>query len=136
MSLEEDVGEQRKMLADHESRIRRLEAILETKKDVPAKEISLKEFILSKAPKSDVQKAVTIGYYLEKHDGLDAFNIEDLRKAFRSAAEPLPINLSETIRKNVAKAHLMESGELKAGSRAWILTTTGEKVVEAGFKKK
>jgi len=134
MSSAEEIAELRKMIVDQESRIRRLEALFETEKPVAAKKVSLKEFLLSKAPRSDVQKVLGIGYYLERNEGAAAFTVDDLRKAFRTAAEPLPGNLSETIRKNVSKGHLMDAGDKKNGSKAWILTSTGEKVVEAGFK--
>ncbi len=134
MSLEGEFAGLRKMIVDQESRIRRLEALFETEKPVTTKKLSLKEFLLSKAPRSDVQRVLAIGYYLEKNEGAASFAVDDLRKAFRTAAEPLPGNLSETIRKNVSKGHLMDAGEKKNGSKAWILTSTGEKVVEGGFK--
>ena len=132
----EDVSEWRKIIADLEARIRKLEAALEGKGDMPPKRVSLKEFVISKGPGNDVQRVLTIGYYLEKYDGLDSFNVEDLRKGFRAAAEAVPGNLSEAIRKNVAKGHLMPAGQQKAGSRALILTNTGEKLVDEGFARK
>jgi hypothetical protein len=129
----EEGSELRKVIAEQEARIRRLEAMLEGEKEGPTKRISLKEFVLSKEPDSDVQRVLTFGYYLEKYDGLEAFNYEDLKRAFRMAAESLPGNLRETVRKNVTKGHLMETGQKKGGSKTWMLTNTGEKVVDEGF---
>ena len=133
MSMEEELAQLREVLAEQDSRIRKLESIFELGKAIPIKKVSLKEFVLSKGPENDVQKVLTIGYYLERHGGVSAFNVDDLRKAFRGAAETPPGNMNDTVRKNVSKGHLMET-ESKIGSKAWILTNTGEKVVEAGFK--
>lgn len=136
MTTEEELANLSKTIAGHERRLMVLEGLFKEKKGARMKETSIKEFLLSKQPKGDVQKLLAIGYYLEKQQGLTSFTVEDLKKGFRSAAEPVPINVSDTIRKNKAKGHLMDSGENREGSRSYMVTTTGERTVEAGFKSK
>lgn len=133
MTTQEDLAAVQKQLEDHESRLRQLEDLLRQPKPTLPKRMSLKEFILSKKPKSDIQKTLAIGYYLEKYQGVESFNIEDIRNGFRTAAEALPANLSDAIRKNVMKGHMMETGQKKNGSTAWMLTSSGEKFVDSNF---
>ncbi|MGB9622400.1 MAG: hypothetical protein ACPL07_01015, partial [Candidatus Bathyarchaeia archaeon] len=99
------------------------------------KTLSIKEFILQKNPKNDVQKALVIGYYLEKFKSVSPFNAKDLEKAWREAREKVPTNIPDKIQKNIAKGHMMEAEEEKGGLKAWVLTSTGEGVVEGGFKQ-
>ena len=56
--------------------------------------------------------------------------------AFQSAKEKRPMNVSDTVAKNVARGLLMEAPNKKDSKKAWELTTTGEKYVEEDIKKK
>jgi len=126
----------KKMLEDHEKRIKVLEKVLiETEEVKPKKELSLKEFILSKKPKSDVQKTLTIGFFLENHEKLSFFNSEDLEDGFRSAKEKVPNNINLCVIKNITKGHMQEAKEKKEEKKAWNLTNSGEEFVENNFKK-
>lgn len=99
------------------------------------KKLSIKEFILSKRPSGDVQKALAIAYYLEKHDGMDSFNVEDLARGFQLAKESTPANVNDKINMNIKKGHIAEAGEKKGNKKAWIVTNSGEKFVDDGFKE-
>lgn len=127
---------------DLETRIIALEKILSEKKsDVSesgsptAKKVSVKEFILLKKPSGDVQKALTIAYYLEKNENMHSFNVEDLAHYFQLAKEPTPQNLNDKINMNIKKGHVMEAKEKKNNKKAWVITNTGEQFVENNFKE-
>lgn len=135
MSSDEEIMEINKKLEEHEERISKLESLFQTKPEVVKKEVSIKEFILSKKPKSDIQKTLAIGYYLEKYEDSSSFNIRDLEKSFRAAKEKVPKNVGDKPQKNIKKGHMMEDGEKKDNLKAWSLTNSGEKYVENGFKK-
>lgn len=132
MSEIEDI---KKKLDEHEKRISKLEEFLPKTPIVKTKKISIKEFILSKKPKNDTDKTLTIGYFLEKHEGVTPFNVKDIENGFRNAREPLPKNLSDKIQMNAKKGFIMLAKERKDKLLSWVLTNSGEKYVENGFKK-
>lgn len=131
----EEVVEIKKKLEEHEERILKLERLFQTKPEIVNKKISIKEFILQKRPKSDVRRALGIGYYLEKFKGFSSFNVKDIEKGFRDAREKVPLNVADKIQKNIAKGHMMEAEKEKDGLKAYILTNSGEKFVDNRFKK-
>ena len=123
-----------KRLEDHESRISALEGIPDKKLKTESKPLSIKEFLLKKKPKDDVQKTLVIGYYLEHFEGMDKFNVKDLAAGFRSAREPLPENINDKANLNINKGLMMPSKEKKDKFKSWVLTNSGEKYVEDGLK--
>jgi hypothetical protein len=100
-----------------------------------AKNTSIKEFILSKRPSNDVERTLAIAYFLEKSAGLHSFNIDDLAKHFQLAKEALPKNINDKVNMNIKKGHLAEAREKKDNKKAWIVTNSGERVVEGGFRQ-
>jgi hypothetical protein len=134
MTLEDEITEIKKKLDNFEKRISTLEAYM-PKKPEALKKLSIKEFLLSKKPKSDVQKTLVIGYYLEKHEGYSSFNAADIEEGFGSAKETVPKNINLCIIRNVQKGHLAEAKEEKNSHKAWYLTNTGEIFVENNFAK-
>jgi hypothetical protein len=131
----DELSEIKKILADHEKRISSLESLIQTKPGKIKKKLPIKEFILQKHPERDVDKTLVIGYYLEHYKNVSSFNVKDLEIGFREAKEPLPKNINDTVNKNMEKGYMMEAEEKKDGLKAWVLTNTGEKVVEEGFGK-
>jgi len=99
-----------------------------------AKELTVKEFILNKLPKNDVEKTLAIGYYLERFSGLSSFNVDDLTHHFQLAKEAIPLNVNDKVNLNIKKGHLAEAKERKGNKKAWIVTNSGEQFVERGFK--
>mgnify|MGYP001603545790 CR=1 FL=1 len=86
----EDLTKLTKRIDDLEKRV----SGLETKKGnegsdplASIKKLSLREFLISKKPSDDVEKALAIGYYLEKFEGLTSFNAGDLESLFEKAKE-------------------------------------------------
>jgi hypothetical protein len=123
----------KKILDDHEKRIAELEAVFRTSTEPVQKRLSPKEFLISKKPKDDIQKTLLLGYYLERHRSLLAFNAKDLENVFREAKEAPPDNINDKVNKNVQKGHIMDAGEKKDKMKAWNLTASGERFVEDGL---
>jgi len=126
----------KKILDDHENRIKALEnKILGKEMQKREKPISLKEFMLSIKPTSDVQKTLIIGYFLEKYEGFQCFNASDIENGFSNAKEPVPNNINLCVIKNIKKGYMMEFKEKKDNMKSWVLTNSGERAVENGFQK-
>lgn len=90
------------------------------------KKISVKEFLLEKKPKSEIETTFWLGFFLEKNDAKSSFGVEELRNAFRSAKIPPPKNINDTVNKNVAKGLFMETKVKEKGQKRWEITATGE----------
>ena len=129
-------------LQEFETRIHKLEAqvakLLEStveeqrspSTERKTRELSSREFLINNETSSATTKVLTLGYFLEQHQGQSSFNVSDLEAAFRSAKEPVPKNINDLVNKNVAKGMLMEAKERKNSKKAWHLTSTGEKFIE------
>ncbi len=127
----------KKQLENHESRICKLESIAQpTAQQTFQKKLSIKEFLLSKKPKTAKDKTLVIGYYLERHQGVSCFTAKDVEIGFRSAKEPVPKNINDNINSNVAEGNMMDAQQKKDSKLAWVLTNLGEQRVEQGFEKK
>jgi len=133
--MSEEVVKIRKKLEEHEERISKLEKLLQTKKEVMKKRLSIKEFILQKKPRNDVQRALAISYYLENYEGFSCFNSKDIGKGFREAREKVPTNVADKIQQSIAKGYMMKADEEKDGKIAYVLTNTGVRFIESGFTK-
>ena len=125
-----------------EQKITKLEEKLLTKsKDADAtsvpigKKLSVKEFMLEKKPKGDVQKTLSIAYYLEQYENMAAINVDDLTQYFRLAKEPVPGNLNDKVNMNIRKGHITEAASKKESKKAWVVTNTGEKFIESNFEE-
>ncbi len=120
-----------------ERRIAALEALVPHTPELPtrAKPMSLREFVISKSPKTSVDVALLIAYHLEKFARVSPFNHDDLIRGFAEAKEPLPSNPSDTVYKNIRRGLLTETKEKKDGMKAWIVTNSGERFVENGLKE-
>ena len=138
MNLGEEIIQLKKDLAVLASKVAKLEQLIfsnkSNEKPVP-KQTSVKEFILQKNPKDEIQKTLTIGYFLEKYEKLPTFNVKDLAIGFERAKEKIPSNINDKVNKNIAKGYMMEAQERKDNFTAWILTNSGEKFVDQNFKE-
>lgn len=129
--------ETKKILEDHERRIKTLEKGSESDIEVTVakKQLPINDFLFSKKPVDDVQKALTIGYFLEKFRSIEAFNTKDLEDGFREAKESVPANINDVVNNNIRKGNMMEAKEKKDKLKAWNLTSSGERFVENDFKE-
>lgn len=123
-----------------EERIRELENKFETTQSrvLPSKEekkISIKEFLLSKKASNEVERTLIISYFLEQYEDNNSFNTDDLKKAFRQARQPLPLNINDKINMNIKKGHIMEAEEKKDSKKSWMVTNSGQKFVEMELNK-
>lgn len=128
-------NETKQILDDHERRIRALEGIPKFEVKGKNKKMSIKEFLISKKPKDDVQRTLVICYYLEKHKNMNSFNAKDIEDGFREAKEKVPDNVNYKAIQNIKSGCMMEAKEKKDKFKAWTLTSTGERFVENDFKK-
>mgnify|MGYP001561850677 CR=1 FL=1 len=94
------------------------------------KKQSAKEFLISKIVKTETQKVLALGYFLEHMGGAPSFNVPDLEASFRAAKEKLPKNMNDAVNKNITRGFLMEAEAKKDSKKAWYLTSTGERYVE------
>jgi predicted transcriptional regulator len=135
MTESEAINKLKTKIEEHEKRISKLEMMLpDAKLEASKMKTSIKEFILKKNPINDTQKALAIGYYLEKYEAFISFNSKDLEKGFRDSREKIPPNVSDKIQLNTKNGHIMEYGE-KDGLKAYVLTNSGERFLENGFKE-
>jgi hypothetical protein len=117
---------------DLESRIASLErliALADRPVSVSSKPVSIQEFIISRGPRSETEKTLVIAYYLEKYEKKVPFNIESLREAYGRAKEPGPKNLNDAVNKNIQKGLIMESSDRMGKLKAWVVTSSGERLV-------
>lgn len=135
---------------DNAELVKKVEALeerikaLEDKEFVPAsqsleqkqsKQVSVREFLLTKELNSSKDVTLAIGHYLESHTGLPSFNISDIEKAFRQAKIKPPANINDMVNKNINKGMVMEAEEKREGKKAWVLTGTGEEYINNKNKK-
>jgi hypothetical protein len=102
---------------------------------IKRKKTSAKEFLMTKNVKSDTQKVVALGYFLEHTEGMESFNVNDLEEVFRSAKEKVPGNMNDAVNKNISRGFLMEAAVKKDAKKSWCLTSTGENYIETKLGK-
>ena len=98
------------------------------------KKLSVGELFAEKIPRTDAEKVLTVGYFLEVVEGLDMFNVDDLDRCFDRMKIGVPVNVNDSVNKNIRKGKIEPASQKKKGKKAWLLTGTGESAVEAGFK--
>ncbi|MGA8542152.1 MAG: hypothetical protein WB947_01205 [Thermoplasmata archaeon] len=121
-----------------ETRVRALERRLgeNTSPQKAAVKPSPREFLLGKAPKSDSDKTLAAGYYLEIFSGGDSFDLDEIEDFYCQAKEAAPANRCDSPYQNVKKGYFREIGNRQAGMKArnrWALTNSGIARVENGF---
>lgn len=98
------------------------------------KPVSPSEFIKKIVPKNQSEKALILSHYLEKFKGMESFTTSDLTEIAREARQARFTNISDTVAKLVQQGLLMGAGE-KENKRVFVLTTTGEELVESLAQK-
>jgi hypothetical protein len=124
MSINDELENIRTQLKNHEKRISKLETKPDEKSEV-SKKLSIREFFISKKPKTVVDKALLVGYYFENYQGFSSFNVGDVENGFRAAKEPVPSNINDMMNKNIHKGFIMDAAEKKESKQAWVLTGRG-----------
>ena len=83
--------------------------------------------------KSDVDRVLVAGYYLETIQGVQSFTAAEIKEAIRGARIAPPSNPSDVIAKNIKKGLMMMAGD-KDGRMAYVLTTDGVEAVAEQLK--
>jgi hypothetical protein len=117
-------------LAQLEARISSIEKQLAGHADgIPQKPLAVAELVRTTKVQTDVDKALVIGYSMEKYAGLPNFTVSELVEQFRAAREPPPSNANQTVSNNVHLGLMMAWPEKRDGQKCWGLTTSGENKV-------
>lgn len=126
---EKQIKELYKRIEDLECRISKIEENTKINRKNTPKKTSIKEFIRDLKPSNDVEKTLIIGYYLEKFEEMECFNVNDMKKSFKDAREKMPKNVADKFQLNIKKGHFMDYGD-KDGLKSYILTNSGETYVK------
>ncbi len=94
-----------------------------------AKSMSAAQFFKKSGAKSDVEKVLLAGYFLEKVKGTEHFTAADVRDIIREARVPPPRNPNDSLNSNIKKGLVMTAGD-REGRIAFVLTSDGEETVE------
>jgi hypothetical protein len=91
------------------------------------KKLSAAEFLKKSSAKSQMDRALMLGYFLERN-GMSAFTSTDLAALGTEAKQPFA-NPSDLVAKLTGRGLMMSAGD-KEGKRAYALTASGELYVE------
>ena len=80
--------------------------------------------------KTDLDKVVLAGFYLENCESMDRFNINDLRSCLVRAKVQIPKNISLPVLQSVRRGWMMEVPEAKDNVKAYVLTQTGARRIQ------
>jgi hypothetical protein len=92
------------------------------------KKISPAQFFKKCNPKTDVDRVLVAGSYLEQIRNAQDFTAAEVRDLVKDAKWPPPINVNDAINRNIKKGFLMSAGE-RENKRAFVLTSDGEDFV-------
>jgi len=93
------------------------------------KKTSPSEFLKKLKGTNQTDRAIALGYYLERMDSQSNFNTTELRNLGKAAKHPFT-NVSDSVARLVARGLMMSAGE-KDGQRAYALTASGEEYIES-----
>jgi hypothetical protein len=90
------------------------------------------QFFKKASAKSDPERVLAAGYYLEKLSSMESFTTAEIVDTIRKAKIPRPTNPSDAVAKNIKKGMIMPAGS-KEGKRAFTLTSDGEEAVNSAL---
>jgi predicted metal-dependent hydrolase len=93
------------------------------------KKISPAQFFKKCNPKTDVDRVLVAGSYLEQIRDARDFTAAEVRDIIKEAKWPPPINVNDAINRNIKKGFLMSAGD-RENKRAFVLTSDGEELVK------
>ena len=92
------------------------------------KVMSIAQFFRKVSPKTDYDRVLAAGYFLEKFKNQDSFTTSEVKDTIRGAKTPPPSNTSDSINMNIKKGYILPSGD-KEGKMAFVLTSDGEDAI-------
>lgn len=90
--------------------------------------MSVAQFFKKTSAKSDIDRVLAAGYFLEKFKNQDNFTASEISGTIRDAKIRPPSNTHDVINKNIKKGYMMPSGD-KEGKMAFVLTSDGEESI-------
>lgn len=97
--------------------------------DAVGKRLSPAEFLKKISHTNQLDRALALGYYLEKVEGFPSFTTKELAELSRQVKYPFA-NISESVSRLVGRGLMMSAGD-KEGTRAYALTATGESMIDS-----
>jgi hypothetical protein len=94
----------------------------------PGKKMALAQFFRKLGLRTDVDRVLAAGYYLETSGGAESFTAAEVAAAIRKAKNPPPKNPNDSINQNIKKGLMMSAGD-KDAKMAFVLTTDGEEKI-------
>jgi hypothetical protein len=89
------------------------------------KGMSAAQFFKKYSPKTDNERVLVAGFYLEQVANLDNFTASEVREQIKNAKRQPPTNVNDAINQNIKKGLLMSAGD-RDNKMAFVLTTDGE----------
>jgi hypothetical protein len=99
-----------------------------------AKKTSAAEFLKQSTAKNQIDRALVLGYYLEKFGRASGFTSTELAALGKETKNPFA-NASDAVAKLTGRGLMMSAGD-REGQRAYALTASGETYVEALLEAK
>lgn len=128
MSDSETVQDLREQVEDIEERLTALEERFEAG-DAPRKGRDLRTLVKEFEPSTHVERALVIGYHLERNEGHENFTIDEIKRGYRDAKLKEPANMSDVLGSAGEQGLMRRDGE-ENGLQLWMLTLDGEQRVE------
>ena len=97
--------------------------------EIVAKAVSPAEFLKKTKHENQADRAIILGFYLERLKSQNNFTTGELGELGKNAKYPFT-NISDTVAKSVGRGLMMSAGE-KDNQRAYALTASGEALVES-----
>ena len=97
--------------------------------EIGGKKRSAAEFLKKTTAKNQTDRALALGYYLEKVEGFSGFTSSEIAQLGKETKQPFA-NASDSVAKLTGRGLMMSAGD-KEGQRAYALTASGEAYVEA-----
>lgn len=95
-----------------------------------SKKKSVAQFFKQITLKTDVDRALAAGFYLEQINNEENFTAAEIAETIRASKTPPPKNPNDAVNKNIKKGYMMAAGD-KDGKMAFVLTTDGEEAIKA-----
>jgi len=102
--------------------------------EVAGKKTSAAEFLKRSTAKNQIDRALVLGYYLERIAGFSGFTSTEIGQLGRETRQPFA-NASDSVAKLTGRGLMMSAGD-KEGQRAYSLTASGEAYVESLLEAK
>jgi len=101
--------------------------------DAAGKKLSPAEFLKKISHTNQLDRALALGYYLEKVGGANSFTTKEILELSRQVKYPFA-NVSESVSRLIGRGLMMSAGD-KEGGRAYALTATGEQMIDSMASK-